>query len=132
MNSVLHLLDIAFLLELIHREKPLRNVWITQGINMSSKKMRFLNMLRKQRNLTEDAKMYIAKYKIICKRIIREAKRKENRENILHAKHKSKAVWQIINKETGRTSSNKQNITETFITNKCTSLLHISNVKIYS
>jgi hypothetical protein len=39
--------------------------------------MRFLNMLRKQRNLTEDAKMYIAKYKIICKRIIRETKRKK-------------------------------------------------------
>jgi hypothetical protein len=35
---------------------------------------------------------------------------RENDKYILHANHKSKAVWQIINKETGRTSSNKQDI----------------------
>ena len=77
---------------------------------MSSKKVRFLNMLKKQPNLTEDAKMYIAKYKIIYKRVIREEKRRENDKYILHANHKSKDVWQIVNKETGRTSSNKQDI----------------------
>ena len=47
--------------------------------------------------------------KIIYKSIIREAKRRENDKYILHVNHKSKAVWQIINKETGRTS-NKQDI----------------------
>jgi len=41
---------------------------------------------------------------------MREAKRRENDKYILHANHKSKAVWQIINKETGRSSSNKQDI----------------------
>ena len=110
MNSVLHSFDIAFPLELRHRKKPLRSEWITQGINMSSKKMRFLNMIKKQPNLTEDAKIHIAKYKIIYRRVLREAKRRENDKYILHANHKSKAVWQIINKETGRTSSNKQDI----------------------
>jgi hypothetical protein len=35
-------------------------------------------MLQKQPNLTEDAKIYIAKYKIIYKRVLREAKRREN------------------------------------------------------
>jgi hypothetical protein len=60
MNSVLHLFDIAFPLEFRHRKKPLRNGWITQGIKMSSKKMRFLNTLKKQPNLTEDAKMCVA------------------------------------------------------------------------
>jgi hypothetical protein len=54
--------------------------------------------------------MYIAKYKIIYKTVIREAKRRENDQNILHATHKSKAVWEVINKEIGRTSSNKQDI----------------------
>jgi len=77
MNSVVRSFAIAFLLELRHRKKPLRNGWITQGIKISSKKIRFLNMLKKQPNLTEDAKMYIAKYKIIYKRVIREAKRRE-------------------------------------------------------
>jgi len=67
-------------------------------------------MLKKQSNLTEVAKMYIGKYKIICKRVLREAKWRENDKNILHGKHKSKAVWQITNKETRRTSSNQQDI----------------------
>jgi hypothetical protein len=72
--------------------------------------MRFLNMLKKQPNLTEDAKMCIVKYKIIHKTVIGEGKRSENNKYILLANHKSKAVWQIINKETGRTFSNKQDI----------------------
>jgi hypothetical protein len=66
--------------------------------------MRLLNMLKKQPNLTEDAKMFIAKYKIIHKRVIREAKRRENDKYILHANHKSKAILQIISKETGELS----------------------------
>jgi hypothetical protein len=37
-------------------------------IKMSSKNIKFLNMLKKQTNLTEDAKMYIANYKIIYKK----------------------------------------------------------------
>jgi hypothetical protein len=41
-------------------------------------------MLKKQPNLAEDAKMYIAKYKTIYRRVIREAKRRENDKNILH------------------------------------------------
>jgi hypothetical protein len=110
LNSVLHPFDIAFPLEFRHRKKPLRNGWITQGTKMSSQKMRFLNMLKKQINLTEDAKMYISNCKIIYKRVIREAKRRENDKNILHANFKSKAVWQLINKETGKNSSNKQDI----------------------
>jgi hypothetical protein len=85
LNSVLHPFDIAFPLEFRHRKKPLRNGWITQGIKMSFKKMRFLNMLKKQPNLIEDAKMYIAKYKIIYKRVIREEKRRENDKNMLHS-----------------------------------------------
>jgi hypothetical protein len=31
-------------------------------------------------------------------------------EIILHAKNKSKAIWQVIRKETGKTSSKKQDI----------------------
>jgi hypothetical protein len=56
MNPVLHFFDTAFSLEFRHRKKPLRNGWITQYIKMSSKKIRFLNMLKKQPNLAEEAK----------------------------------------------------------------------------
>jgi hypothetical protein len=56
MNIVVHLFDIAFPLELRHKKKSSRNGWITQGIKISSKKMRVLNKLKMQVNLTEDEK----------------------------------------------------------------------------
>ena len=65
--SSAYFFDIAFPIEFRHRKKPLRNECITQRIKMSSKKMRFLNTLKKQPNLTEDAKMFVGKYKIIHK-----------------------------------------------------------------
>ena len=42
--------------------------------------------------------------------MIREAKRRENDNYILHAKNKSKAIWRVIHKETGKSSSQKQDI----------------------
>jgi hypothetical protein len=42
--------------------------------------------------------------------VIREAKRRENDNYILHAKNKSKAIWRVIHKEIGKTSSQKQDI----------------------
>ena len=72
--------------------------------------MKLLNILNKQPNLIEHTKMYIARYKIVYKRVIREAKRRENDNYIMRAKNKSKAIWQVIQKETGRTSSQKQDI----------------------
>ena len=47
--------------------------------------MRGLNMLKKQSDLTEGVKNYITKYQIIYRRVIREAKRRQNDKNILHA-----------------------------------------------
>jgi hypothetical protein len=42
--------------------------------------------------------------------VIREAKRRDNGNYILHAKNKSKAIWSVIHKETGKTLSQKQDI----------------------
>ena len=53
--------------------------------------------------ITEQTKLYIAKYKMVYKRVVKEAKRRENDNFLLNANNKSKAAWQIINKETERT-----------------------------
>jgi uncharacterized protein YktA (UPF0223 family) len=110
MDLVLYQFNIAFPLQLRHRKKPLWKGWITQAIITSSKKIRFLNMLQKLPNLTVEVKTYIDKYRRIYKRVIREAKIRENDRHILHAKHTMKAVWQIVNRESGQTSSNKLDI----------------------
>jgi hypothetical protein len=85
MNLVLHFTVTAIPLEFKYRKKPSRNGWITQSIKMPSRKIRFLNVLNKQPNFTEHAKMYTPMYKIIHQRVIRETKRRENDKDIMHA-----------------------------------------------
>ena len=60
--------------------------------------------------LTEQTKLYIARYKIVYKRVVKEAKRRENDKFLLNTNNKSKAVWQIINNETERNLSKTQDI----------------------
>ena len=110
MNSFMHSFDIAFPLKLVHEKRQLVNGWITQGIKKSSKKIKFLNMLNKLPNLTQHTKRYISKYKLIYKRVIREAKKRDNVNYILQAKNTSKAIWQVIHKETGKTPLQKLDI----------------------
>ena len=53
---------------------------------------------------------YIEQYRKIYRRVIQEAKRKENNIHISSAKNKSKAAWQVINKELGKSFINNKNI----------------------
>jgi len=109
MNTFMHSFDIAFPLKLAHERKRLANGWITQGIKKSSKRIKILNLLTKLPNLTQQTKLYISRYKLIYKRVIREAKRK-NEKYIMSAKNKSKAIWQVIHTETGKTPLQKLDI----------------------
>jgi len=110
MNTFMHLFDIVFPLKLAHERKRLANGWITQGIKKSSKRIKLLNLLTKILNLTQQTKMYISRYKLIYKRVIREAKKRENDNYIMCAKNKSKAIWQVILKETGKSPLQKLDI----------------------
>ena len=56
--------------------------------------------------LMEQTNLYIARYEIVYKRVVKEAKRRENYKFLLNANNKSKAAWQ----ETGRTLSKTQDI----------------------
>jgi thermostable 8-oxoguanine DNA glycosylase len=53
---------------------------------------------------------YIEQYRKIYRAVIQEAKRRENNNCIRSAKNKSKAAWQVINKELGESFINKKNI----------------------
>jgi hypothetical protein len=61
--------------------------------------------------LSKGTKLYITKYNSIYKRVIKEAKRRENDRFLSRATNKSKAVWKVINKELGKPSTIKQDIT---------------------
>jgi len=53
---------------------------------------------------------YIEQYRKVYRRVIQEAKRRENNNYISSTKNKSKAAWQIINKELGKSFINNKNI----------------------
>ena len=110
MKLIIYSFNTAFPLEIKYRKKPVRNGWITQGVRISSKNMRFFSMIKNRMILTKQTKLYIARYKIVYKRIVKEAKRRENDKFLLNANNKSKAARQITNKETGRTLSKTQDI----------------------
>jgi hypothetical protein len=99
MDTIHHHFDRAFPLKMVYLSNQMRKKWITQGIRTSSKKMSFLKGLKKYLNLSRETQDYINRYKIIYKRVIKEAKRREKDRYVLRAKNRTKAMWHIINKE---------------------------------
>ena len=51
--------------------------WITKGIKVSCRRMRFLNSLKSSVTLTSEVLNYINRYHLIYKRVISEAKKKK-------------------------------------------------------
>jgi hypothetical protein len=88
----------------------IKNNWITQGIKTSSKRMRLLDKQRKTTTIKKKDLEYIERYRKIYKRVIQNAKRRENDNYISSSKNKAKATWQLINKELGKPFQNNKNI----------------------
>jgi hypothetical protein len=111
MNKLGTLFDTAFPLRQTQLRKTTTVTWITQGIRNSSKKIRLFNILKKHITLSKGTELYISKYNLFYKRVIKEAKQRENDRFLSRAVNKSKAVWKVINKELGKPSSIKQDLT---------------------
>jgi hypothetical protein len=63
MDTFLYYFNIAFPLKTVYMSKTRKNKWLTQGIQISCKKMRLLNGFKKQYNLSKDMLDYIMRYK---------------------------------------------------------------------
>ena len=111
MNVISVLFDKAFPPKLKNISKPPKATWVTQGIRISSKNVRFFNMVKNLLLLSKDARLYITKYNKTYRKIIKEAKKRENDRFLLQATNKHKAMWQVINKELGKSTTKKQDIT---------------------
>jgi hypothetical protein len=94
----------------VHVRDTIKTNWITQGIKISSKRMRLLGNQRKTRVMKKKGLEYIQHYRKIYRRVIKEAKRMENNSYIDSAKNKSKVACHVINKELGKSSINNKNI----------------------
>jgi len=127
MDIFLYCYNTAFPMKTVRVRDKIKTKWITQGIKNSSKKMRLLNKQKRTAMKQTDVK-YVELYKKIYRKVIQEAKRMENNDYINRAKNKSKAAWQVINKERGKTSINNKNIEITWGKNKITNPRAIADI----
>ena len=121
MDIFLHYNNNAFPIKTVYMRDKIKNNWITQRIKISSKKMRLLDNQRKTTVMEKKDLEYIEQYRKIYKRVIQEAKRRENNNHISSAKNKSKAAWHVINKVLGKSFINNNNIELRWEKNKISS-----------
>jgi hypothetical protein len=107
MNILHYHFDRCFPLKLVNQSRLQKKSWITQGIRKSSERLHWLNRLQKEIDLTVE-QVYTHKYRLVYKRIIKGAKKKENDRHIASAKNKTKAIWQIVNKDLETTYKRKR------------------------
>ena len=69
--------NIAFPYKLQNFRNTHNNKWITKGTENSSKRMRFLNSVKRKFSLSRVAQAYIKKYQVTYKKVLKEAKKRE-------------------------------------------------------
>ncbi|PNF39982.1 hypothetical protein B7P43_G15963 [Cryptotermes secundus] len=82
--------------------KNIKSRWITKGIKVSRQRLQFLCYLKKKLILPRHSLNYIKKYQKIYKNVLADARKKENDRFIQKSTNRSKALWQIINFESGK------------------------------
>jgi len=92
MDVFLHCYNNAFPNTTVYVRDTIKNKWITQGIKISRKKMQLLYNQRKTTFMKNKDLEYIQHYRKIYRRVIKEAKGRENNSYISSAKNKSKAA----------------------------------------
>ena len=76
MDLFLHCYNNAFPIKTLHVRNTIKNKWITQGIKISSKRMRLLDSQRKTTVMKKKDLKYIEQYRKVYRRVIQEAKRR--------------------------------------------------------
>jgi len=97
MGVFLYCYNRAFLIKTVHMRSRIKTNWVTQGIKTSSERMCLLDKQRKSTKIKKKDLEYIDQYRKIYKRVIQDAKKRENDKYVSSAKNQTKATWQLIN-----------------------------------
>lgn len=95
-------------LHIIKHGKSKQN-WITNGIRVSSNKLKILYEISKLNN-SPNFVNYYRKYKKVYRRVLKQAKKLSNDLLIQNSQNKSKTVWNIIKTESGSKRPSHQNL----------------------
>ena len=110
MTTFVYYFNIAFPLKNCYLHNKTKNKWITKGLKISKNKLRILNELKRFNQISNESRLYISKYQLMYKHLVKEAKKMYNEAFIQSSKNKTKGIWQVINKETGNLPHNNYNI----------------------
>ena len=75
---------------------------------MSSKRMQTLNNLKRTFTLTREDLIYIENYQRLYKRVLREDKKQENDRYVIESTDRTRAMWQLIDREIGKAPENEE------------------------
>jgi hypothetical protein len=120
MNTITYYFNIAFPIKVKFEKNPMENRWVTKGLIISRKKLRFLWYIKRTTCISIEELKYIQNYQRIFRKVVIEAKKKEADRFVLSSKNKNKALWKLINKEIGKTQKTSNiiiNIRDKIITN---------------
>jgi len=104
--TFLHCFNIAFPFKRVNLYERPNKKWLSKGLIVSSKRLQTLNNLKRTVTLTDEALIYITNYQRIHKRVLREAKKSNNDRYVTESADKPKAMWRLINRETGKATEN--------------------------
>jgi hypothetical protein len=114
LDSFLHCFNIAVPLKRVNlRDRPNKRR-LSKGLIVSNKRLQTLNNLKRTVTLTDEALVYIAHYQRIYKRVLTEAKKRDNDRYIIESADRPKAMWRLINREIGKAPDNEQRLEVTF------------------
>jgi RNA polymerase-binding transcription factor DksA len=80
------------------------------GVKVSRQRLQLLRQLKTTISLSDQTLNYTNKYQRTYKKVISEARKRENDRIILRSMNHTKALWQIIKKESGNCHKTNQNI----------------------
>jgi hypothetical protein len=105
-NTFIYYFNRAFPLKTTEVKGTILNKWITGGLIRSRNKLRLLNHIKRTTKLSSESLQYIQNYQLIFRKVVRGARMKESERFVSSAKNQTKAMWKLINKETGNSQSN--------------------------
>jgi len=110
LGTFLHSFNIAFPYKVVNLRERLNKRWLYKGLIPSSKRMKTLNNLKRTFTLTREDLIYIENYQRIYKKVLREAKKRENDSYVIESTDRMKTMWRLINREIGKAPKNEEKL----------------------